>query len=377
MLRRKEKPQDPSPSSSGCQMDPPGAGRQPGPGKVYRAEPAGAPGVGGDVGRDRSVPRAGYRPPSRLQTPAPALRSHARWAAAQPRRPGQPRPGPEWRRRGPSQPGFVPGGGGPVPAPAAAPRSPGSRGGGQLRSAPRRARRHRRVASGAPRGPGGSGRPAPSRPGPAPRARRGHGPGGSGAPRASPLRTKRSARASPEVRCSQPHPRCTPAPAALPQSGSASGTSRRASAPGACRHPHTQQPRTDPIGSCHEPTPHPDTSLEDGSDPGGGHWEPESSECSLIFTHQLSRQRHGEVRLEGMLWKGEKFAVTEGQDLTSLCKNCRQHLRKISNLCWYGRLGFIKREQDEILFAVVSELCFRAGWKRSSLHLPWYLFCGV
>lgn len=72
MLRRKEKPQDPSPSSSGCQMDPPGAGRQPGPGKVYRAEPAGAPGVGGDVGRDRSAPRAGYRPPSRLQTPQPA-----------------------------------------------------------------------------------------------------------------------------------------------------------------------------------------------------------------------------------------------------------------------------------------------------------------
>lgn len=39
----------------------------------------------------------------------------------------------------------------------------------------------------------------------------------------------------------------------------------------------------------------------------GRHWEPQGS---LIFV-ELARQRHGEVHLEGMLWKGEKFAATE------------------------------------------------------------------
>lgn len=203
-----------------------------------------------------------------------------------------------------------------MPAPAAAPRSPGSRGGGGLRSAPRRARhgRRRHWASGE-RGPAWAGGQRPPRPGPAPVPPLGHGVGTAREGAAPPARP-RSAQSAPPAPCrayaarshilAAPPPRQRSRRQALCLRDIPAGISP----PGHADTHRASSPAQVPQGPTHEPTPHPDTSLEDGSDPAGRHWETEGSKRSLIFV-ELPRQRHGEAHLEGMLWKGEKFAATE------------------------------------------------------------------
>lgn len=252
MLRRKGKPQTPSPSSSGCQTVPPGR-RAPTrtvkslPGRARRSSRGGR--------RCRSGPqrtRTGFRP-----RPCPS----ARMLGGQRHSPTTPAPG---------SPAPAPSGGAGVPPSPALSRE------AQARCPPRQQlpAHQAPAAAAAPPGPAlcpprppppagewragprvgrGQRPPRPVPPRSAPRARRGHGPGGSGGPCASPLRTKRSARARHGERGSPPPQQLsTPAPAALPQTGSVLGTSRRAAAPGARRQPRTQQPRTDPAAR-HQP----------------------------------------------------------------------------------------------------------------------------
>lgn len=238
--------------------------------------------------------------------------------------PRQPRPGPE-RQRGPSPPGFVQGGGRPAlpPAPLLAHQPPAAAAGfrSALRSATAAATTGR-VAIAAPRGPGGSGRPAPLRlPARLLGARRGQQPGwgqgGTPRTRVSPLCTKHSHPLQEHMHPSATHP--PPSLAALTQTCPVSGTSPPDTDPlGGMQAPtHPSSPALTlthamPLQGHSQRTPHactPTPGMRMVLDPAGRHWEPDSS---LILT-KIARQKHGEVQPEGMLRKEEKFA---GFDLT-------------------------------------------------------------